>query len=172
MSMFPSVLISLAKATVLLPLFLSSSARYPTSVIKECRQMHCWHMQGTLPESWGNSGAFPLLRFLTLNFNFRLTGSLPATWGSNSNSLGKLEVLTMRDCNLTGTLPASWASNMASLSVLDLSNNWLSGMFGSQRSAAHVFVSNASTAMVHLWWRAMPVGEGLVCKSHKMLMSL
>ena len=84
-------------------------------------------MQGTLPSSWADNGAFPALRALYLNRNWRLNGSLPEAWGANANSLNKLEVLVLQGCNLTGNLPISWASNMPLLSVLDLNYNSLSG---------------------------------------------
>lgn len=84
-------------------------------------------LQGTLPNSWADNGAFPALRALYLNRNWRLSGPLPADWGSKTSSLNKLEVLALQGCNLTGTLPVSWSSNMPLLSVLDLNYNYLSG---------------------------------------------
>ena len=52
-------------------------------------------MQGTLPETWSASGAFPALRLLSLDLNWRLTGPLTKTWGTNGSGMRKLEVLTL-----------------------------------------------------------------------------
>lgn len=51
------------------------------------------YAQGTLPGEWADNGAFPLLRLLAVDYNWRLSGSLPSTWGRNPSSMAKLEVL-------------------------------------------------------------------------------
>lgn len=40
--------------------------------------------------------AFPSLRLLSLNKNFRITGPLPSSWGGTSTSMRKLEVRLLR----------------------------------------------------------------------------
>ncbi len=54
----------------------------------------CGDAQGALPEAWAD-GAFPSLRLLALDLNWRLTGPLPQSWGNSSASMRKLEVFTV-----------------------------------------------------------------------------
>ncbi|CAL8464771.1 g4306 [Coccomyxa elongata] len=81
---------------------------------------------GTLPEAWAD-GAFPSLRLLVLDLNWRLTGPLPQSWGNSSASMRKLEVFTVAKCNITGTMPVSWVNNLPILSIVDLKYNQLTG---------------------------------------------
>ena len=84
------------------------------------------HLQGPLP-AWPSSGhAMPALRFLMLDSNWNLTGQLSAQWGSPL-SMGRLSVLSARDCNLGGTLPPSWPTQLPELQVIDLTNNLVMG---------------------------------------------
>lgn len=53
----------------------------------------CW--QGTLPDEWGRDGAFPALRLMSFDLNWRVTGPMPEVWGSNPGSMRKLEVITV-----------------------------------------------------------------------------
>ncbi|CAK0785098.1 hypothetical protein CVIRNUC_008304 [Coccomyxa viridis] len=83
-------------------------------------------LQGPLP-AWPSSGhAMPALRFLMLDSNWNLTGQLSAEWGSPL-SMGRLSVLSARDCNLGGTLPPSWPTQLPELQVIDLTNNLVMG---------------------------------------------
>jgi hypothetical protein len=63
-------------------------------VILKWQQSSC-ALQGTLPTEWADNGAFPLLRLLALDKNWRLGGSLPAAWGRNASSMAKLEVMEL-----------------------------------------------------------------------------
>ena len=83
-------------------------------------------LQGPLP-AWPSSGhAMPALQFLMLDSNWNLTGQLSAQWGSLF-SMGRLSVLSARDCNLGGTLPPSWPTQLPELQVIDLTNNLVMG---------------------------------------------
>ena len=42
------------------------------------------HLKGTLPLSWGSTGAFPQIQNITLANN-ELTGSIPNNWGTDQN---------------------------------------------------------------------------------------
>ena len=42
------------------------------------------HLKGTLPMSWGSTGAFPQIQNITLANN-ELTGSIPNNWGTDQN---------------------------------------------------------------------------------------
>uniref|UniRef100_A0A1D2A5N4 Protein kinase domain-containing protein n=2 Tax=Auxenochlorella protothecoides TaxID=3075 RepID=A0A1D2A5N4_AUXPR len=77
---------------------------------------------GTVPESWGAEGALPNLQLLRLDSN-ALTGSLPA-W--NASSLPALLVLRLFDNRLEGTLPIS-LGDMSQVQILSLQNNRLTG---------------------------------------------
>ena len=68
----------------------------------------------------------PALQFLMLDSNWNLTGQLSAQWGSPS-SMGRLSVLSARDCNLGGTLPSNWPTQLPVLQVMDLTNNLVMG---------------------------------------------
>ena len=93
-----------------------------------CRQDSEWfpRLQGEIPDEWGESGSFPILRNLSLSFN-SLTGDLPADWGSDASSLQNLTHLNISNCGLNSTLPKDWARNLPSLVSLNLSANTLSG---------------------------------------------
>ncbi|KAK9917092.1 hypothetical protein WJX75_000820 [Coccomyxa subellipsoidea] len=84
-------------------------------------------ISGTLPTEWADNGAFPLLRLLALDKNWRLGGSLPAAWGRNASSMAKLEVMELGYANISGTLPASWADQLPLLSISYMGFNTLSG---------------------------------------------
>ncbi len=47
---------------------------------------------GTLPASWGDSGAFPALSLLQL-YDLPISGMLPATWGSHGSSMPSMTAL-------------------------------------------------------------------------------
>ena len=85
-------------------------------------------LQGSLPDSWGQNGAFPALRDLFLSFNGGLSGTVPASWGADGSSMALLQRVQITNCNLSGPLPAAWWTRMSSLRVLDLSSNFLSGV--------------------------------------------
>lgn len=51
--------------------------------------------QGTLPDEWGRDGAFPALRLMAFDLNWRVTGPMPEVWGSSPGSMRKLEVITV-----------------------------------------------------------------------------
>jgi Leucine rich repeat len=79
---------------------------------------------GSLPGSWGTSGAFQQLEKLDLA-NVNLTGTLPAAWGQ-AGAFPKLKELNLERNSFTGPLPPSWSS-LANLQVLSISSNSLSG---------------------------------------------
>ncbi|BDA50370.1 MDIS1-interacting receptor like kinase 2 [Coccomyxa sp. Obi] len=85
------------------------------------------NMIGTLPDEWGRDGAFPALRLLSFDLNWRVTGPMPEVWGASPGSMRKLEVVTVARCNHTGQLTGAWVKNLPILSVVDLSYNQLSG---------------------------------------------
>ncbi|CAL8464770.1 g4305 [Coccomyxa elongata] len=85
------------------------------------------NMIGTLPDEWGRDGAFPALRLMSFDLNWRVTGPMPEVWGSSPGSMRKLEVITVARCNHTGQLTSAWVKNLPILSVVDLSYNQLSG---------------------------------------------
>ena len=93
-----------------------------------CRQDSGWwlQLQGEIPDEWGESGSFPILRNLSLSFN-PLSGDLPEAWGSDGSSLQNLTHLNISNCGLNSTLPKDWARNLPSLVALNLSANTLSG---------------------------------------------
>ena len=86
----------------------------------------CLLLQGEIPDEWGESGSFPILRNLSLSFN-PLSGDLPEAWGSDGSSLQNLTHLNISNCGLNNTLPKDWARNLPSLTALNLSANTLSG---------------------------------------------
>ena len=93
-----------------------------------CRQdSDLWlRLQGEIPDEWGESGSFPILKNLSLSFN-PLSGDLPEAWGSDGSSLQNLTHLNISNCGLNSTLPKDWARNLPGLVALNLSANTLSG---------------------------------------------
>ena len=93
-----------------------------------CRLDSDWwlKLQGEIPDEWGESGSFPILRNLSLSFN-PLSGDLPEAWGSDGSSLQNLTHLNISNCGLNNTLPKDWARNLPSLVALNLSANTLTG---------------------------------------------
>ena len=87
----------------------------------------------------------PALRFLMLDSNWNLTGQLSAEWGSPL-SMGRLSVLSARDCNLGGTLPPSWPTQLPELQVIDLTNNLVMGETQPVPSASQSRAAQASCA--------------------------
>ena len=55
---------------------------------------------GTIPATWEQAGAFPVLQTLYLS-NTLLAGTLPSAWGSQA-VLHELQNLTIQSCNFTG----------------------------------------------------------------------
>lgn len=91
----------------------------PYTVLKSVIQLYMVSgLAGTLPSSWGNSGAFPSLISLTL-FDMALTGPLPASWAGNGSfpalqSVGiGADLAGPRLACMSGPMPAEWGSPSA-----------------------------------------------------------
>ncbi|CAL8464777.1 g4312 [Coccomyxa elongata] len=98
-------------------------------------------ISGTLPAEWADNGAFPLLRLLALDYNWRLSGSLPSAWGRNPSSMAKLEVLQIGHSNFSGTLPESWTNQLPVLSIFYGGFNTLSGSLPSEWQAMNALTN-------------------------------
>lgn len=117
-------------AVVFFQLFRSpSDAIVPGAWCTSRRYMLC--LQGTLPESWGNT----LLLTPHLNLqafwcsNCSLQGTLP-NWGSNTCDQSSLQSVDLSHNNIIGTVPMSWTA-LSLLADLNLGWNQLNGsVFG------------------------------------------
>lgn len=85
-----------------------------------------WCHAGTLPASWGDTGAFPQLSTLNL-YELPLYGTLPTAWGSHGSfpalldfSLGATYMTTgqVGVTQISGSLPPQWGSN-GSMPILE-----------------------------------------------------
>ena len=88
-----------------------------------CDEADHYMLAGTLPDAWGQAGAFPLLRNLTVS-DLPLSGSLPPSWGSDNSFPALIELrlgaLNPGTCQLNGSLPEPWGSNHGFGKLLNL----------------------------------------------------